>query len=147
VGELQAPTDTRETAGGAPGKDEVKQVRLVGKPYTALGPFKRLAVSLGGPLSNFILAIVVFAFLGSVFGIAQSKEISVADVVPNSVADVAGFKAGDIIVEAGGRRVTVASDVNRVTELSSGEAVIYRVLRGGEPVNLVATPVETEETN
>jgi len=147
VGELQAPTDTREPVEGAPAKEAVKQVQLVGKPYTALGPFKRLAVSLGGPLANFVFAIVVFAFIGSTFGIAQSKEVSVTGIVSNSVAEAAGFKAGDIIVEAGGRLVVMASDVNRVTELSAGEAVTYRILRDGAPVNLVATPVETEETN
>ena len=147
VGELQAPTDTRERVEGAPGKDDVKRVQLVGKPYTALGPFKRLAVSLGGPLSNFVFAILAFAFLGSVFGVAQSKETIVGGVVANSAAEAAGFKPGDIVIEAGGRPVTIASDVNRVTELSSGETVTYRVLRDGAPVDLVATPVETEEMN
>lgn len=147
VGELQAPTDTRERVEGAPAKDNVKRVQLVGKPYTALGPFKRLAVSLGGPLSNFVFAILAFAFLGSVFGVAQSKETIVGGVVANSAAEAAGFKPGDIVIEAGGRPVTIASDVNRVTELSSGETVTYRVLRDGAPVDLVATPVETEEMN
>ncbi|MEQ1609033.1 MAG: M50 family metallopeptidase [Hyphomonadaceae bacterium] len=147
VGELQAPTDTRERVEGAPGKDGVKRVQLVGKPYTALGPFKRLAVSLGGPLSNFVFAILAFAFLGSVFGVAQSKETIVSGVVANSAAEAAGFKLGDVVIEAGGRPVTIASDVNRVTELSSGETVTYRVLRDGAPVDLVATPVETEEMN
>jgi regulator of sigma E protease len=108
---------------------------------------KRLAVSLGGPLANFIFAIAVFAVLGMAFGIPQSKEITVASVAPNSAAAVAGFQPGDVIVEAGGRAVTVGSDVNRATELSAGEAVTYRVLRDGAPINLTATPLETEETN
>jgi len=122
-------------------------VKLVGKAYTELGPMKRLAVSLGGPLANFIFAIAVFAVLGMAFGIPQSKEITVASVAPNSAAAVAGFQPGDVIVEAGGRAVTVGSDVNRATELSAGEAVTYRVLRDGAPINLTATPLETEETN
>ncbi len=130
VGELQAPTDTRETTDVASAKAETAPVKLVGKAYTELGPMKRLAVSLGGPLANFIFAITVFAFLGLAFGVPQSRQISVVDVMPNSVAASAGFKAGDIIVEAGGRPVTIASDVNRATELSAGEAVTYRVLRG-----------------
>ena len=122
-------------------------MKLVGKAYTELGPMKRLAVSLGGPLANFIFAIAVFAVLGMAFGIPQSKEITVASVAPNSAAAVAGFQPGDVIVEAGGRAVTVGSDVNRATELSAGEAVTYRVLRDGAPINLTATPLETEETN
>jgi len=147
VGELQAPTDTRETADTTPSATEAAPVKLVGKAYTELGPMKRLAVSLGGPLANFIFAIAVFAVLGMAFGIPQSKEITVASVAPNSAAAVAGFQPGDVIVEAGGRAVTVGSDVNRATELSAGEAVTYRVLRDGAPINLTATPLETEETN
>ncbi len=147
VGELQAPTDTRETPDATPSATEAAPVKLVGKAYTELGPMKRLAVSLGGPLANFIFAIAVFAVLGMAFGIPQSKEITVASVAPNSAAAVAGFQPGDVIVEAGGRAVTVGSDVNRATELSAGEAVTYRVLRDGAPINLTATPLETEETN
>ena len=67
--------------------------------------------------------------------------------MPNSVAASAGFRPGDIIVEAGGRPVTIANDVNRATELSAGESVTYRVLREGVPVSLQATPLEIEETN
>lgn len=55
VGELQAPTDTREATEVAPVKTGAEPVKLVGKAYTQLGPMKRLAVSLGGPLANFIL--------------------------------------------------------------------------------------------
>jgi regulator of sigma E protease len=147
VGELQAPTDTRETTEAAPAKTEAAPVKLVGKAYTEFGPMKRLAVSLGGPLANFIFAIAVFAFLGLAFGVPQSRQISVVDVMPNSVAASAGFRPGDIIVEAGGRPVTIANDVNRATELSAGESVTYRVLREGVPVSLQATPLEIEETN
>lgn len=147
VGELQAPTDTRETPDVAAEKSGPAPVKLVGKPYTELGPMKRLAVSLGGPFANFVFAIAVFAVLGMAFGIPQSKQISVGAVAPNSAAALAGFQPGDIILEAGGRPVSVGSDVNRATELSAGEPVTYRVLRDGAEVNLQATPIETEETN
>lgn len=151
VGEMQAPTDTREVEGqttsDAAPKPADQPVKLVGKPYTDLSPMKRLAVSLGGPFANFVFAIGVFAFLGFAFGVPQAKEIIVAEVLPNSVASAAGFQKGDLIVEAGGRKVTMAGDVNRMTELSAGEAVSYRVMRDGSPVVLTATPVETEETN
>ena len=77
VGEMQAPTDTRETQETIAARAELEPVKLVGKLYTELGPMKRLAVSLGGPLANFIFAIVVFAFLGLAFGVPPSKQISV----------------------------------------------------------------------
>lgn len=146
VGELQAPTDTRETPEAAPA-NATPQPRLVGKPYTDLGPMKRLAVSLGGPFANFVFAIVVFGFLGMAYGVPQSTQVTVNGVLSGSVAEAAGFKPGDVIVEAGGRPISVASDVNRVTELSAGEPVAYRLLRDGGEVTVTVTPKEVEETN
>lgn len=146
VGELQAPTDTRESTETAPA-NAAPPVKLIGKPYTDLGPMKRLAVSLGGPFANFVFAIVVFGFLGMSYGVPQSTEVAVRGVVKGSVAEAAGFLPGDVILEAGGRTISVASDVNRVTELSAGEPVKYRLLREGQEVTVHVTPVEIEETN
>jgi len=151
VGEIQAPSDTRDTIDEASTKNQTRReeapVQLVGKPYTDLSPMKRLAVSLGGPFANFVFAIAVFAFIGMAFGVPQSKQVAVAEVLPNSVAEAAGFKTGDVIIQAGARAVAGAADVNRATELNAGESVTYRVLRGGSEVSLRATPLETEETN
>lgn len=146
VGELQAPTDTREATDTAPAA-AAPAVKLVGKPYTDLGPMKRLAVSLGGPFANFVFAIVVFGFLGMSYGVPQSTEVAVKGVVSGSVAEAAGILPGDVILEAGGRTISVASDVNRVTELSAGEPVKYRLLRDGQEVTVNVTPVEKEEMN
>ena len=49
---------------------------LSAKP-TELGPWKRIAVSLGGPFANFILAIIVFAALGMGVGVPQASEVRV----------------------------------------------------------------------
>lgn len=153
VGELQAPTDTREPveaeAEAKPSKTkrEEKPIKLIGKPYTALGPMKRLAVSLGGPFANFIFAIAVFAVMGLTLGIAQAKEVIVVGVVADSPAEAAGFKAGDIIVEAGGKVVGAGEDVTRATILNAGEAVTYRVKRDDEFLVLQATPKEAVERN
>lgn len=146
VGELQAPSDTRETTDATP-VDTAPAVKLVGKPYTDLGPMKRLAVSLGGPLANFVFAIVVFGFLGMSYGVPQSTEVAVKAVVSGSVAEAAGIMPGDVILAAGGRTISVASDVNRVTELSAGEPVKYRLLREGREVTVQVTPLEMEEMN
>jgi regulator of sigma E protease len=162
VGEIQAPTDTRASddgaeaivsAGGAPvpvkerGKDKHEHVTLVGKAYPELGPLKRMAISFGGPFANFIFAIVVFAGIGMVFGISQAKAVAVNSVIAGGVGEGAGFKAGDIIVEAGGRKVESSTDILRVTQLNAGEAVQFGILRNGESMTLTATPREEESFN
>lgn len=152
VGELQAPTDTRDTLETEPeaiGKQgrKAKPAHPVGRPYTALNPWQRLAVSLGGPAANFIFAILVFAGFAMTLGIPQAKEVSVLGVEADSPASRAGFQAGDIIVEAGGRTIVTSYDVTQATILSAGEPVTYRILRGEKPVTLVATPEETVVRN
>ncbi len=120
---------------------------LVGRPYTVLNPWQRIAVSLGGPFANFIFAILAFGVLGFVHGVPQAQEVYVTGVVAGGAAEKAGFQAGDVIVEAGGRRVTTSGDVIMATQLSSGEGVNYSVKRGDAVVPLTATPVETEVTD
>jgi len=138
VGELQAPTDHR---------DDPREAGPIGKSYTALGPFKRLAVSLGGPLANFVFAIVVFAGIGMGLGVPDANEVRVTEVQASSPADIAGFKVGDVVLTAGGREVATYNDVTRATTLSAGEPVLYRVLREGHEIDLTATPVERSEHN
>lgn len=147
VGEMQAPTDTRDDLATEPETAvtrhaKAKPAHPVGRPYTALNPWKRLAVSLGGPAANFIFAICVFAGISMTLGVPQAKEVSVLAVVSDSPAARAGFQPGDIVVQAGGRTVVTSYDVTQATILSAGEAVTYRVQRGEEFVNLTATPKE-----
>jgi regulator of sigma E protease len=133
VGEIQAPQDTLQSVSGP-----------VGKSFLELGPWRRIAVALGGPVANFIFAILVFAAIGLAFGVPQAKEVLVTQVAAGTPAEAAGFKPGDVLVEAGGKTVVTSDDVTRPTQLSAGEAVTYRVKRGTEFLTLTATPVEQD---
>ncbi len=155
VGEIQAPTDTREQRPDTPPGVDITEIeedgkppiRLIGKPYTELGPWKRMAVSLGGPFANFIFAIVVFAVMAMGFGVATSKEVLVTGVDAGGPAAAAGFKPGDLVIEAGGKPVVTSNDIERATVLMSGEEVHYTVLRAGQKVDLVATPKSQTDYN
>jgi regulator of sigma E protease len=156
VGEMQAPTDKRDIPpeavkqditvieGAKPGEPTVK---LVGKPYTELGPLKRLAVSLGGPFANFVFAVFVFAILGMATGVPKSDQVLIRSIIPGSAAEDAGFRVGDQFVRAGGKEVLTGYDVTRATMLSSGEAVTYRILREGQELEISAIPRAETVTN
>ena len=120
---------------------------LVGRPYTVLNPWQRIAVSLGGPFANFIFAILAFGVLGFVHGIPQAQEVYVTDVLSGQAAEKAGFQAGDVVLEAGGRKVETRADVIMATQLSAGEKVTYSIKRGDAVMSLFATPVENEVTD
>ncbi len=164
VGEMQVPTDSiedtrdqgavAEVAEVAPKqrkarreKVAAKPVKLIGKPYPELGPWPRIAVSLGGPFANFVFAIFVFAMMGFALGVPQAKEVLITAVERGTPAEAAGFKPGDVILQAGGRVVETGDDVIRATQLSAGEEVRYQVKRQDEILNLVATPVEQDINN
>jgi regulator of sigma E protease len=118
---------------------------LVGKPYTHLNPWQRIAVSLGGPFANFIFAALIFAIMGFAFGVSQSKQVQVTEVIAGGPAELAGFKAQDIIVKVAGRPVTSSMDVTSVTSLSAREPVEFNIRRGTDNLSLTVTPVEKEE--
>ena len=122
VGEMQAPQDTTQVDPN-PG--------LVGKPYTQIGPLQRLAVSMGGPAANFLFAITVYTLWALTFGIPVADEVRVTQIVASSSADRAGFKVGDVLLEAGGHKVVSSNDVSKATVLRSGEPVDYKVNRDG----------------
>jgi regulator of sigma E protease len=136
VGEMQAPQDTQAVEA---------QPELVGKPYTRIPPLQRLAVSLGGPAANFIFAIIVYTVWALTFGVPVADQVRVNQVEVGGPAEAAGFKVGDVMLEAGGQKVRTAADVSAATILHSGEPVTYKVNRSGAILTLVAIPVAKTE--
>lgn len=120
---------------------------LVGRPYTVLNPWQRIAVSLGGPFANFIFAVLAFGVLGFVHGVPQAQEVYVTNVIPGGAAEKAGFKADDVVLNVGGRAVATRADVIMPTQLNAGEVVTYSIRRGQQTLSLNATPVETETSD
>jgi regulator of sigma E protease len=133
VGELQTPSDS----------GSVSPV-YKGKAFGDLGPWQRMCIALGGPLANFLFAILVFAAMAMTIGISQAREVRVSGVEASSPAAAVGFQPGDVIVQAMGRDVTGSADVVRATQLRAGEPVSYVVRRDGEDISLMAIP-ETRE--
>jgi S1-C subfamily serine protease len=81
-------------------------------------------------------------WFGSVpdMGATDVAGVRLAGVTPNSPADKAGAKQGDIIVEFGGKPV---KDLYAYTDAlyshQPGDVVQFKVLRDGAPVVLTAT--------
>jgi regulator of sigma E protease len=100
---------------------------------------RRAAVVVAGPLTNFILAIVLFAGVFIVVG-KQIAVPRVASVEPNSAAAAAGFEPGDLVTEINGRKIDNFVDMQRIVGFSGGHPLTIVVDRGGVPVTLTATP-------
>ncbi len=99
----------------------------------------RAAIVAAGPVANFILAIVIFSFVFMAFGRPVSAP-RVDQVSPGSAAEVAGFKPGDLVLEIDGDKVESFADMQRIVGIHAGQALTFRVERGGAEVSLKATP-------
>lgn len=72
-------------------------------------PLKRIIVVLAGPLTNLVLAVLLYTFSFHSGGIATIKP-QVGTVVANSIAAAAGFQAGDRIQSVNGTPIDNWSD-------------------------------------
>ncbi len=106
----------------------------------------RAAVVAAGPIANFLLAIVIFAFMFAVFG-RQVAMPRVDTIQPESAAEEAGFKVGDIVRSIDGAKIASFSDMQRVVSVSADRELLITVERDGQLVDLAATPKRKEITD
>jgi len=112
-----------------------------GKPLV-----QRAAIVAAGPIANFILAIVIFTFMFSVYG-ERITAPKVDAVSPNSAAERAGFKPGDEVVSIDGDEIDNFATMQRLVSMSPDQELRFVVDRGGAKVELTATPERKEITD
>jgi regulator of sigma E protease len=105
---------------------------------------QRAAIVAAGPIANFILAIIVFAGLGLWNG-RYIHDPYIAEVIPQSVAEQAGLKSGDLFKRVGGRDVRSFDEVQRVVTANTEREIEIVVLRDGREITFRATPKLREQ--
>lgn len=99
----------------------------------------RAAVVAAGPIANFILAIIIFTAIFSLFG--ERITAAKVDVVNSgSAAERAGFVIGDKVVSIDGQAIESFGEMQRIVGMSPNQALHFTVERGGKFVDLTATP-------
>jgi len=104
----------------------------------------RAAVVAAGPITNFILAIAIFAGGFMVYGKTTAIP-RIAAVEPGSPAAAAGFQVGDLIVAIDGTKIDNFADVQRIVNFSAGLSLTVEVERGNAVVTLHAIPAEKDK--
>jgi regulator of sigma E protease len=107
--------------------------------------FARAAMLLGGPLANYLFASLL------VFGLAlygwreeaPSSPMVVSAVMPQSAAEVAGVRPGDVIVEVEGKRVADIREMSAITSTRAGQPTRLTLERDGATTTLTVTPRDT----
>ncbi|MBJ3775544.1 RIP metalloprotease RseP [Acuticoccus mangrovi] len=108
--------------------------------------WQRAAIVAAGPVANFILAIAIFSIFFMISGRPVADAV-VSAVEPDSPAAAAGFEPGDVIVAIDGDKVRSFSTVQRTVASAAGSPLTFTVERGGERLELVATPELRELTD
>lgn len=106
----------------------------------------RAAVVAAGPIANFILAIVIFTVMFAFIG-RQVTTAFVDTVSPESAAETAGFRAGDLVLSIDGTEIESFSDMQRIVSVSADIPLSIVVDRNGEEIELTATPQRKELTD
>jgi membrane-associated protease RseP (regulator of RpoE activity) len=126
--------------------------------FYRLSVWKRVVVMLGGPLMNFLFAIVLFSILLTGIGIqtattqvarlsecvpaTTSSECSESD--PAAPAETAGIQPGDTIVSIDGQPVADFNEASAIIRSSPGEQLTFVVERNGVEQTLTVTPATIE---
>ncbi|WP_239428486.1 RIP metalloprotease RseP [Snodgrassella communis] len=97
-------------------------------------PLKRIAIVVAGPLTNLILAVMLYAASFSIGGITQIRPW-IGIVEPASVAADAGFQSGDRIISVNGQTVTEWTDAQAkiMLNLDSGKVRVDVITAAGQP--------------
>lgn len=117
-----------------------------GETFDQKSPWKRLAVIFNGPLMNFILAILIFILIFSVYGLPVDSTNSniIGDVSPGMPAAEAGLRVGDRIIEINGQPIERWDQLAGVIHSSSGEEIIVKYKRGEIIKEATITPMFDE---
>lgn len=109
-------------------------------------PNKRLGqrawIVAGGPLANFLFAVILLAGLFMIVG-QPFTPAEVGGIQEGSAAEEAGILPGDKIVEIDGTSIERFEEVKRIVELSPERPIEIVVERDGGEVALQATPKRT----
>ena len=88
--------------------------------YSSKKYYQKLLITLGGPIFNFILAVVIF-FTINLFGTYKVMPI-VGDVLSNSIANEKGIEKGDLITKIDNVEISSFSDAQLALSKRLGES-------------------------
>ncbi len=120
-------------------KSNSGSIQPIGRPYKELAAWQRVIVSLAGPIANFILAIVLYAFI-----FAQGKpvygDVTVLEVLEDGAAYEAGLLVDDVIVAVDGKTISSSNELIEAVAYSAEEPVELLIRRDVEQLDITVVP-------
>lgn len=116
------------------------------RTFEAKSLWQRTLTIFAGPLFNFILAFVIFIFLGIFQGVPTNEPI-ISEVMDDSPAAEAGMKAGDYVKFINGHPIDKWEDLTNYVKENPGKELSMIVERGGQEAELTVVPEYVELEN
>lgn len=109
-------------------------------------PLKRIAVVAAGPLTNLVLAVLLYCFAFSVGGVTEIQPY-VGTVSHPSIASKAGFETGDRILRVNGIAINDFADAQAeiVLNLENGQVTVDVETNNGQTAQRIINASGTEE--
>ena len=101
--------------------------------------YQRSLIVAGGPIANFILAILIFLFIYMFAGKDFTPAV-IAEVQKDSPAQIAGMQKNDIIIEIDNNKVESILDVSKLILMSTSEIVDFKISRYEQEILLKVKP-------
>ena len=105
--------------------------------------YQRSLIVAAGPFANFLLAIVIFAFIYMVAG-KDFTPAQIQEVQPESPAFFAGIKSGDVIKSINNNEVKSIMEVSAFINSSSSKTINIKILRNDNELNFKVNPKFTK---
>ena len=109
------------------------------RTYRAQTYPKRLALTLAGSATHFLLALLLLIVIFMTIGEPHPTKWDVGQVVSNSTADKVGVVAGDRILSVGGQRIDSFDSFGAVVSQNPGKFLEIQFEREGQELNKFAT--------
>ena len=108
--------------------------------------YQRSLIVVGGPLANFILAIIIFLFINIFVGKDFTPAV-IDEVQKDSPAEIAGIQKNDVIIEIDNNKVDSILEVSKLIMMSTSDYINFKVLRYDQEISMKVKPniVEAED--
>ncbi len=130
---------------GEDSEEELSEEQRAGS-FSEQGVWKRLAIVLAGPLSNYVLAIIIFTLLFAFSGIHEPTP-DIGSVNPGSPAEQSGLKAGDRVLSINGKAIRTWEELSESIEKFGLNPLNLQVKRDDTELSVSVTPQISEIKN
>ena len=109
------------------------------RTFQAKPVWQRALIVLAGPVTNFLLAILILAAFAMTIGVNRTPPVAGA-IQPGSVAETAGFRTGDRVLSVNGRAIDDFGDFAELVISRPNQVLSVDLQRAGEPLTISVTP-------